>query len=72
MQFENFMVPRIEQLEAFSCQYLEIYCISFFSNFNCTRSFDLLPFASVVVEHISGSQPAEVHNLGKSSLSHII
>lgn len=38
--------------------FLHLFC-------NFTRSFNSPPFATVSVEHISGSQPAEVQNLGK-------
>ncbi|KAI4336030.1 hypothetical protein L6164_014606 [Bauhinia variegata] len=34
-----------------------------FSSFNIARSFSSLPFATLEAEEISGSKPAEVHNL---------
>ncbi|GMY15671.1 probable aldehyde dehydrogenase [Fagus crenata] len=37
--------------------------LSWFSSFNLSRSVHSIPFATVEVEEISGSQPAEVHNL---------
>lgn len=37
--------------------------VSWISSFNSTRSNHTLPFATVKAEDISGSQPAEVHNL---------
>ncbi|KDP31218.1 hypothetical protein JCGZ_11594 [Jatropha curcas] len=37
--------------------------ISWLSSFNLSRTVHSLPFATVEVEEISGSQPAEVHNL---------
>ncbi|KAF5476961.1 hypothetical protein F2P56_003646 [Juglans regia] len=37
--------------------------LSWFSSFNLSRSIHSIPFATVDVEEISGSQPAEVHNL---------
>ncbi|XP_030939415.1 probable aldehyde dehydrogenase [Quercus lobata] len=37
--------------------------LSFFNSFNLSRSVHSIPFATVDVEEISGSQPAEVHNL---------
>ncbi|XP_009598232.1 delta-1-pyrroline-5-carboxylate dehydrogenase 12A1, mitochondrial [Nicotiana tomentosiformis] len=37
--------------------------VSWISSFNFTRSNHTLPFATVKAEEISGSQPAEVHNL---------
>ncbi|KAJ7945976.1 Delta-1-pyrroline-5-carboxylate dehydrogenase 1 protein [Quillaja saponaria] len=37
--------------------------LTWFSSFNLSRSVHSLPFATVEVEKISGSQPAEVHNL---------
>ncbi|XP_024017266.1 delta-1-pyrroline-5-carboxylate dehydrogenase 12A1, mitochondrial [Morus notabilis] len=37
--------------------------LSLFSSFNLSRSVHSLPFATVEVEEISGSKPAEVHNL---------
>ncbi|XP_009770629.1 delta-1-pyrroline-5-carboxylate dehydrogenase 12A1, mitochondrial [Nicotiana tabacum] len=37
--------------------------VSWISSFNSTRSNHTLPFATVKAEEISGSQPAEVHNL---------
>lgn len=37
--------------------------LSFFNSFSLSRSVHSIPFATVDVEEISGSQPAEVHNL---------
>ncbi|XP_062170068.1 probable aldehyde dehydrogenase isoform X1 [Alnus glutinosa] len=37
--------------------------VSWFGSFNLVRSVHSIPFATVDVEEISGSQPAEVHNL---------
>ncbi|XP_040986639.1 probable aldehyde dehydrogenase isoform X2 [Juglans microcarpa x Juglans regia] len=37
--------------------------LSWFSSFNLSRSIHSIPFATVDIEEISGSQPAEVHNL---------
>ncbi|KAG2679182.1 hypothetical protein I3760_11G039300 [Carya illinoinensis] len=37
--------------------------LSWFGSFNLSRSIHSIPFATVDVEEISGSQPAEVHNL---------
>ncbi|KAE8124070.1 hypothetical protein FH972_018980 [Carpinus fangiana] len=37
--------------------------VSWFGSFNLVRSIHSIPFATVDVEEISGSQPAEVHNL---------
>ncbi|KAK9996001.1 hypothetical protein SO802_020687 [Lithocarpus litseifolius] len=37
--------------------------LCFFNSFNLSRSVHSIPFATVDVEEISGSQPAEVHNL---------
>ncbi|KAF3437776.1 hypothetical protein FNV43_RR20532 [Rhamnella rubrinervis] len=37
--------------------------LSLFGSFNLSRSAHSLPFATLEVEEISGSQPAEVHNL---------
>ncbi|PRQ16118.1 putative L-glutamate gamma-semialdehyde dehydrogenase [Rosa chinensis] len=39
--------------------------LSWFSSFNLSRSAHSLPFATVEAEEISGSLPAEVHNLVK-------
>ncbi|EXB20723.1 Delta-1-pyrroline-5-carboxylate dehydrogenase 12A1 [Morus notabilis] len=39
--------------------------LSLFSSFNLSRSVHSLPFATVEVEEISGSKPAEVHNLAQ-------
>ncbi|KAF4403535.1 hypothetical protein G4B88_002388 [Cannabis sativa] len=40
---------------------------SLFGSFSISRSVHSIPFATLEVEEISGSQPAEVHNLGKVS-----
>lgn len=37
--------------------------VNWFRSFNLVRSIHSIPFATVEVEEISGSQPAEVHNL---------
>ncbi|XP_062116450.1 probable aldehyde dehydrogenase [Humulus lupulus] len=37
--------------------------LSLFGSFNISRSVHSIPFATLEVEEISGSQPAEVHNL---------